>query len=588
MFFRPLGQACFPVVVGEAPVPMPNAEPLPETKEGDAIVALLDGPPLEHHALLDGRLLIDDPDSLANKFQPAQQHHGTAMASLIIHGDRNVPEPALPRAIYVRPVLVPKTSFNNEAQEVTPEDRLLVDLIHQSVRRIFEGDASIEPVAPSVKVINLSIGNSFQPFDRDMTPFARLLDWLAWKYNVLFIISVGNHPDSITIDAKVKELGSLKNEAWIALTLKAMWNNQFVRRPLSPSESVNAITVGAVHADGSAAQPVGKQIDLLKGTRLPAPYGTVASGFRRSVKPEILLPGGRQFYHPPMVESNSAATFTSVATNNPPGQLVASPGTMPMELNRLVCSRGTSNATALGTRAAAMIHDRLLALRQEPGGNDLTDEFLVVLMKALLVHGASWGPACVAITSAFPKEAEDWRKLQRLHARFLGFGEANTERGMLSTEQRATVIGWGKLKADEAHEFQLPLPPCLSANREQRRLTATLAWLTPCNPRHKDYRKASLWFTLPEDNIGTTKKDLDFDSGRRGTVQHRIFEGQRAKAFTDGAVLPIKVNCFEDAGDLSEEIRYGIVVTLEVSEALTLPVYQEIRQRIISKIQIKT
>jgi len=90
MFFRPVGQARFSAVTGEVGAPLPE-EPLPPPSSSNAqetIVALLDGLPLEHHTLLDGRLVIDDPDGCAASYQPNQQRHGTAMASLIIHGDR--------------------------------------------------------------------------------------------------------------------------------------------------------------------------------------------------------------------------------------------------------------------------------------------------------------------------------------------------------------------------------------------------------------------------------------------------------------------------------------------------------------------
>ena len=48
-----------------------------------------------------------------------------------------------------------------------------------------------------MKVINLSFGNSWQPFDRLISPLARLLDWLAWEYKILFIVSAGNQPQEI-------------------------------------------------------------------------------------------------------------------------------------------------------------------------------------------------------------------------------------------------------------------------------------------------------------------------------------------------------------------------------------------------------
>ena len=62
MFFRPFGQsrtaAPEDADVTPPPVPMPASPPA----AGDPVVALFDGLPLENHVLLDGRLLIDDPD----------------------------------------------------------------------------------------------------------------------------------------------------------------------------------------------------------------------------------------------------------------------------------------------------------------------------------------------------------------------------------------------------------------------------------------------------------------------------------------------------------------------------------------------
>jgi hypothetical protein len=141
MFFRPFGQSQFPVVeTGGDLVPLRErilVKPLPH---GEPVVALLDGLPLEHHVTLEGRLVIDDPDNFSYLYQPSQQQHGTAMASLIMHEDLQGDEEALPRPIYARPIFIPSEGFQGNCYEVTPTDRLLVDLIHRAVRRIKEGD----------------------------------------------------------------------------------------------------------------------------------------------------------------------------------------------------------------------------------------------------------------------------------------------------------------------------------------------------------------------------------------------------------------------------------------------------------------
>src|SRR4029077_1566752 len=129
----------------------------------DPVVALLDGHPLPRHERLDGWLRIDDPDGLAEKYQPSEQEHGTAMASLIAHGDLNEPGEALERPLYVRPVLVPEKDFGGNVQERTPDDVLLVDLFRRAIVRM-RGQGQDAGAAPNVRIVNLSFGNSFQPF----------------------------------------------------------------------------------------------------------------------------------------------------------------------------------------------------------------------------------------------------------------------------------------------------------------------------------------------------------------------------------------------------------------------------------------
>ena len=48
--------------------------------------------PLTNHAALRGRLVVDDPDNLAEKYHVGEHLHGTAMASLIAHGELDANE----------------------------------------------------------------------------------------------------------------------------------------------------------------------------------------------------------------------------------------------------------------------------------------------------------------------------------------------------------------------------------------------------------------------------------------------------------------------------------------------------------------
>jgi hypothetical protein len=585
MFFRPLAQSAFPGdTIEDKDVPASGKARIGSLPKGEPVVALLDGIPLEHHDLLEGRLRIDDEDDCARRYQPGQQQHGTAMASLIVHGDLDEEGKPIARPIYVRPILVPYEDLNKAVYEKTPDDRLLVDVIHRAVRRI-KGTASEPGTARGIKVINLSIGNNWQPFDRVLSPLARLLDWLAWEYQILFIVSVGNQSQEIELPVDTPDISRLTDDEMISKTLEALRKDQFRRRPFSPAEALNVLTVGAMHADASKWNGSDRRIDLLKGRRLPSPLSTVASGFNRSVKPDIFFPGGRQLYMqrpgyqiPPR--------FNFAASPQAPGLRVASPGIRPMELNRTLYSRGSSNATALATRTACLIHERLESLRNEPGGERLSDNYLPVLLKALLVHGASWGEAGNVLDRVFGGTVSEWRENLRLKSRFLGYGEVEPNRAIFSTDQRVVMLGWDSLMRDHAHSYRVPLPPSLSGKKVKRRLAVSLAWTSPINPRHKSYRKASLWFSPERAPLGVAKKDLDYDSSKRGTLQHQVFEGVKARAFGDGDTITVKVNCAEDAGKLTETIPYAIAVTLEIAEPVDIKIFNEVRDRIRPKVEI--
>jgi hypothetical protein len=104
------------VVVAEDSITAPTV-----VARKEAILALLDGVPVAAHPLLAVHGSIDDQFELEASAPVAERLHGTAMASLIIHGDRNRAEPPLPRRVHVVPVL--------GAQDGFPSDRLIVDLI---------------------------------------------------------------------------------------------------------------------------------------------------------------------------------------------------------------------------------------------------------------------------------------------------------------------------------------------------------------------------------------------------------------------------------------------------------------------------
>lgn len=578
-YFCPMGQ----VVLAHPAESTPGGFREQLLPEGDPIVGLLDGLPLENHAALQSRLIIDDPDGLSSRYNVGEQRHGTAMASLIVHGELDANEDALPRPVYARPIMHPgPPDRNNIRWEQLPEGHLPVDLTFRAVRRMFEGDDVTPPVAPTVKVINFSIGDTNQLFDREISPWARLLDWLAWKYKVVFVISAGNHHGDIALEVPASQLATLADDNLRAQTFRAMVRDRKQRRLLAPSESINALTAGAMHADLGPESLTPNIVDPLRNARYCSPVSSVAGGFRRSIKPDILVAGGRQHYRIQMTSQDSDPALLTVPINpNQLGQRVATPGGMaiPPDHTTRVC--GTSNAAALLTRQAALSYEQIIALRSEPGGEVLTDDFLAVILKTLLVHGASWNDMQGVIDAALNENDNGLsrrNRVKRACAQFLGYGEADWVRGSVCTDQRIIMLGCGRLEAGRAHIYHVPLPPALSAQRVSRRMTISLAWLTPINVRHRSYRIADLWFDPPVEHLQLTRRDADHNAVTRGTVQHEILEGDQAVPIAQGDTAPVQVNCRPEAGStLVEPIPYAIAVTLEIANPLGVSVYEQVK-----------
>jgi len=453
--------------------------------------------------------------------------------------------------------------------------------------RIVQGGEGQAPAAPDVRVVNLSVCDPDRYFHYDMSPWARLLDWLSWKYNLLFIVSAGNYSEDIVLDVPREQLSSLSSTELQTEILKAMANNMRQRRLLAPAEAVNALTIGAVHSDMSGITSQGNNIDPFDtNVPLPSPYNRLGLGYRNSIKPDILLSGGRQFYQEKLGNVHTMATLTLPRVPTV-GHVVASP----VGTNRAIHVSGTSDAAALASRSAAMIYDKLLELQDAPNGSLLESDCFPVLLKTMLVHAAQWGDAYPLLERAL-KTPENSSKFNEYVARFIGYGELHTDRIDTCTEQRATIMGCGKLGTDEGHLYNIPLPTCLSGQAIWKRAVVTLAWFTPVNCRNRKYRKAALYVDFPSKEVnealGASRCGAYWQAVKRGTVQHEIFEGEYATVYSEDEALAIRVNCREDAGKLAttERVPYAVAVTLEVGEGIDLPIYEEIRARIQVPVQI--
>ena len=583
MFFRPVGQMSVGDIPEEGELTEFNVEESPVPIKSP-VVAVLDGIPLAHHELLVDRLIIDDPDDWAESYTAQERYHGTAMTSLVVNGDLNDSQLPLSSSVYVRPIMKPNPNdFNNTRKESMPDDQLAVDLIHRAVKRIFEGDNDEEPVAPTVKIVNLSIGDRSREFNQVMSPLSRLIDWLSIKYNVLFIISAGNHVSPIALNISTDEFNNLTSEEREAIIVKSILNDSRNRRILSPAESINCLTVGALHYDNSEIIYLGDRLDPFSNT-YPSPISSLGSGYRRSIKPDILFSGGKQMYRLPLNSSDSVEISPAIFKSSP-GNQVATPDNGG-NLNKTIFTCGTSNATALVSRAGAICYESIIEIFESQHTDVNYQKYIPYLLKAMIVHGCRWGEIGQRIDEILDN-TESGNIKKSWISRWLGNGVPDIDRVLYCTKQRATVIGFSELRDEEAHIFKLPLPPSFASKRGLRRITITLAWFSPISANTQKYRTSSLWFEVNNDILNTNRMNGDWRAVRRGTLQHEVFEGEVASPYSDGDFLEIKVNCRKDASKIIGSIGYGLFVTFEVGEGVDIEVYNEIRTRIATAVQIQ-
>jgi Subtilase family len=569
---------------------------------GRVVAALFDGLPLVGHTSLAGRLEIDDPDDFASEYGLAsEQRHGTAMASLILHGDLNDPHAPVKHQLYVRPVMFPQELGLGQRDEFLPADRLGVDLMWDAFHRMMEGSEAIPPSvpavppsAPTVRIVNLSLGDPTRRFSGVMSPWARLIDYLAWKYSLLVLVSAGNMNDAVplaelaTWDAFVNAAADERQ----AQMLRGILAQRATRRLFSPSEAINPLTIAGCHDDKAA--PNGTPLMAIApytNRHLPNPSSALGLGFHRGIKPELLFPGGRE-----QVRSNRTHAPIVVKPLGSPvryfGIKAAAPGG-PGEVTFVNLQNGTSVATALATHNAIRVLESIEDMPTDPAYPVVDDHFHGVILKALLVHAARWNDETTELLRPLvdPDGSMYHEHVKDELTRLFGYGRPEIERVLDCTAQRATLVGWGMIRDKEIDQYRVPIPAGLEGIRGFRAVTVTIAWLTPLNLGHRMYRMAKLEgspggdksFSLGVDNA---KMQPSHNAVARGTVFHRRWDGEKAVTFADNGDLLLNVSCKAAAGEMDADIMYCVAISVEVGQDVAVPVYEEVRTRLRAAVRV--
>lgn len=536
--------------------PIPTSEP---------VVCLLDGVPAANHELLRDRVVVYDPDDFSSDSSVEERKHGTWMASATVWGDLGAGEAAASRPVLVRPILTPSDETVDRSEEL-PGTELIPDLMWRVFRELFDGEGSEQPVGSRVAIVNLSVGDPASPFDSIISSWARVIDWLSYEYGVLVIVSVGNYPQLKLTPSNSREVAALTGAERRQAILDAQQREQNNRRPLAPAESINGLAVGALHDDASGVHPVGYALDPTDGLPSISPISATGSGYRRSIKPDLVANGGRViFREPPM--SEDSISFTSLSAQGPGIRVATS------TQNHQAFIAGTSPAAALVTRQAARIHD---VIEQVTAGRTITRRQRASAIKALLVHGTGQNLS----TQPLAPEAA------------LGNGSVQRDFADGCASNEAVVVFVGSIGASEENDLIFPLPDGLNV-REAKRIDATLAWLSPVNWRHRQYRCASMSFVKPAGAIPKlpAPSGLASDTTTRGaaTVQHQSWELNSTFGSGQGSNMVVRVKCFEQAGGLNgRRVDFAVALSLWVAPTVSVNIYNQVRAQVETRVAILT
>lgn len=547
----------------------------------DPIAAVFDAVPVQAHPLLAGHLTVDDPDNLEAR-AVGPRVHGTAMSSLAIHGDLNDIASPISRRVYFRPVMFAPAM----GDEIFDSGKLVIDVIVEAVMRMRQNGGA------NVVVVNLSLGDRTKPFGGKISTWARALDYLAYTYGILFLVSAGNISDGVALGEfadeaafQVATLNDKENAIFRALdAVKAD------RRVLAPADSVNALTIGSWHRDSSQEVFLGASpFPAYASAEMPNLSSRLGLGLRRATKPEVLLAGGRQ-----RVRLDPIAAPPVVVPHHLPSRFWGLKVAAPPEngATGLHFTVGTSAATALATHSAHRIFDALEdAYPQLIGPMPLGER--AVLLKALLVHSAKWRGSDAFIRPIVdPNNSlhhEHWR---REVCRHLGYGFVDPEDAVACTADRATLWATGTLASESSIAFDVHLPAAIAASANPREVRATLAWFTPIRPGHLAYRAVKLKIASLQDpsiealGVSTASQQPSNSQSESGTIVHRRWLDSRIGNFAVGATFPLQIQRERDQGTpVDEGIPFGLAVTLEMPGAATI--YQDIHANIAIKPRVK-
>ena len=142
---------------------------------------------------------------------------------------------------------------------------------------------------------------------------------------------------------------------------------------------------------------------------------------------------------------------------------------------------------------------------------------------------------------------------------------------------RELLSMWARFKDDRSRPLPQPWKRVFTRQVEdvrawgpQDRLTQSL----------DEAVQAAEWERIEQISVEVDRAEVHNDAAVRGTVQHELLEGTDAPVFGDGDRFGVSVTARARAGALQDDIRFGLVATLETGMEAGIAVREQMRERV--------
>lgn len=432
------------------------------SKDSTAI-AILDSGVISNHPLLDkcigDEISIDfkNIDGIDRNKTADDVGHGTKVAGVALYGD-------LRKCVQDR-------SFKKEITILSAKIMLRVEdpqsgEVHASYKPEELVEHQLDKVVnyfvtnyPNCKVFNISFGNKYKRMKKGMRQFAiaNLIDNLAKKYNVIFVISAGNinehffgYPDHYP---------------------DYLMNDNYQVKVVDTASSVYAFTVGSIAQEFGAHYQSGIY-DSPCLTNFPSPFTSVGPGYKDMIKPDLVEEGGnvildsRKPYQTPDPAGNMLLLNWEWLSGSP---------------HLFTLSAGTSYAAPKVANICARVFNKF-------------PHYSANLIKSLILSSASIPQERPSPLDIIKNNASDIELMKLLN--IYGYGKPNYEIAASSENNNVVLLTERKIGLNKVHIYYFYLPEEFVNLPGNKEISVSLVFDPPVKANRLEYLGCVLEFHL--------------------------------------------------------------------------------------------